>query len=584
MKTYIYRTLFIGVLVSSYLTHSQIRPNNNRGEYLRLDEVKDLKKRSTGETEFEDFSFNWNNGFHTALNNLALLEKVQVANLMSWHRKQFNLMKAEIEKQLNTSFNNYNQAKKAFFSGIERENITKNTPVILSKYERLYNSGKRKNRCYLRQLKFLQLRKIELREGNINNSQFSYIEVNGISLKEITLLSTLLKLESNIENAFENQISRNYEYRHTIEKLDYLGSSFERKMFRLKHEYYNGFSEWDKLGLMQFLLNYEHYKDIINCMVCILPDALLKFRNSDMATQPVIEEYAKSSSRYNVSLFDPRYPQIHRFKYQNNMCGGRINLMAWEADKKAALDALVDDVSTRGLVIESLITELKITDNSQKNWLYSSSNSTEVSNLIDFLQKNRVHGVVAVEAVNFAKKVVGAKESNNYTNLFNSTLFTQNPYNVWKTLTQVEKKLIKQNWSEAYHIFKNRKVAEDTTRQKFNRNGLNDKSDAFRHAYYNAINAKLVGVDIAKLFSDAHESETPIRFIKEKRMDLFNNNIGQQSLLLNSNLSLTQLADLIYQKLLNGDLRYLKPINYKDPNFGYTHGITLNTLLKPTNQ
>ena len=45
MKTYIYRTLFIGVLVSSYLTHSQIRPNNNRGENLRLDEVKDLKKQ-----------------------------------------------------------------------------------------------------------------------------------------------------------------------------------------------------------------------------------------------------------------------------------------------------------------------------------------------------------------------------------------------------------------------------------------------------------------------------------------------------------------------------------------------------------
>ena len=192
--------------------------------------------------------------------------------------------------------------------------------------------------------------------------------------------------------------------------------------------------------------------------------------------------------------------------------------------------------------------------------------------------------MVAVEAMNFAKEVIKAKESNNYTNLFNSTLFTQNPYNVWKTLSQAEKNLIKQNWSEAYHIYKNRKVAEDATRQKFNRNGLNDKSDAFRHAYYNAINAKVVGVDIAKLFSDAHESETPIRFIKEKRMDLFNNNIGQQSLLLNSNLSLTQLADLIYQKLLNGDLRYLKPINYNDPNFGYTHGITLNTLLKPTNQ
>ncbi|MDG1697348.1 MAG: hypothetical protein P8H93_00330, partial [Polaribacter sp.] len=67
----------------------------------------------------------------------------------------------------------------------------------------------------------------------------------------------------------------------------------------------------------------------------------------------------------------------------------------------AALDGLLNDVSTRSLVIESLIAELNITDNSQKNWLYSSSNSTEVSNLIDFLQKNRVHGVVAVEVKEF---------------------------------------------------------------------------------------------------------------------------------------------------------------------------------------
>ena len=49
--------------------------------------------------------------------------------------------------------------------------------------------------------------------------------------------------------------------------------------------------------------------------------------------------------------------------------------MAWEADKKAVLDKLLNDVSTRSLVIESLIAELNITDNSQKNWLYSSSNS-----------------------------------------------------------------------------------------------------------------------------------------------------------------------------------------------------------------
>ena len=90
------------------------------------------------------------------------------------------------------------------------------------------------------------------------------------------------------------------------------------------------------------------------------------------------------------------------------MCGGSINFIAWEADKQAALDGLLNDVSTRSLVIESLIAELNITDNSQKNWLYSSSNSTEVSNLSDFLQNNRVHGVVAVEVMNFAKEAIEA--------------------------------------------------------------------------------------------------------------------------------------------------------------------------------
>ncbi len=226
---------------------------------------------------------------------------------------------------------------------------------------------------------------------------------------------------------------------------------------------------------------------------------------------------------------------------------------------------------------KKLADKLNITNQAQINYL--ESKPTLVDKINTFLDNNN-----STEAENFAEEIIKAKESNNYTDLFNLTLFTQNPYNVWKSLSQAEKDLIKQNWSEAYHIFKNRKVAEDATKQKFNKNGLNDKSDAFRHAYYNIINTKVVGINMAKLFSDAHESETPSALIKEKEMDLFNNNVGQQSLLGNSNLSLTQLADLIYQKILNGNLRYLKPIDYNDPNFIYTHGITINTLLIPTNQ
>jgi len=106
-------------------------------------------------------------------------------------------------KRLNTSFNNYNQAIEAFFSDIETRNITKNRPVILSKYERSYNSGKQKNRRYLRELKSLQLREIELRRGNINNSKFPYLKANGVFVSYITSLNVLSRYKSDIVNAFE---------------------------------------------------------------------------------------------------------------------------------------------------------------------------------------------------------------------------------------------------------------------------------------------------------------------------------------------------------------------------------------------
>ena len=585
MKTYkyLYKAIWILLLLSSYLTHSQIRPSEFfKRQWLDLDSDASLCCTPLDET-LDDFSFDWDYNYNTAFNNLVLLEQAKLDEIESWYRKQYNLIQDEIEKQLETPFNSYDQAKKAFFSDIEGKNITRNTPVLLSKYKKLYNPGRNKNRKYLKELKHLQLREIEIRAGNRNNSQFPYLQAKGVSLKGVTSLSKLSELKYDLENAFGNQRSKNHEYVYIIEKLDYLGSDFDKEMLNLKNKFYKSFDKWDQLGLMQYLLNYEYYKDFLMTPLQT-PVELVEFQYSDMATEPVIEEYAKNNRGGGVSLFDPRYPEINRYLYQNNFCGGYIDLMAWEADKQAALDGYIDDVPTHRIIASNLIQELNITNQNQIEWLNSYTYKNDLNNLSNFMQNYRVNGIVPAEVINFAKEVVEAKESNNYTNLFNSTLFTQNPYNVWKTLSQAEKNLIKKNWSEAYHIYKNRKVAEDATEQKFNRNGLNDKSDAFRHAYYNAINAKAVGVDIAKLFSDAHESETPIRFIKEEKMDLFNNNVGHQSLLLNSNLSLTQLADLIYQKLLNGDLRYLKPINYNDPNFGYTHGITVNTLLKPTNQ
>ena len=161
MKTYkyLYKAILILLLLSSYLTHSQIRPSEFfKRQWLDLDSDASLCCTPLVET-LDDFSFNWDYNYNTAFNNLALLEQAKLDELESWYRKQYNLIQDEIEKQLNTSFSSYDQAKKAFFSDIEGKNITRNTPVLLSKYKKLYNPGRNKNRKYWRSFSFKSSRK-----------------------------------------------------------------------------------------------------------------------------------------------------------------------------------------------------------------------------------------------------------------------------------------------------------------------------------------------------------------------------------------------------------------------------------------
>lgn len=124
MKTYkyLYKAILILLLLSSYLTHSQIRPSEFlKRQWLDLDSDASLGGNSLDET-LDDFSFNWDSNYNTAFNNLVLLEQAKLDELESWYRKQYNLIQDEIEKQLDTSFSSYDQTKKAFFSDIEGKN------------------------------------------------------------------------------------------------------------------------------------------------------------------------------------------------------------------------------------------------------------------------------------------------------------------------------------------------------------------------------------------------------------------------------------------------------------------------------
>jgi hypothetical protein len=159
-------------------------------------------------------------------------------------------------------------------------------------------------------------------------------------------------------------------------------------------------------------------------------------------------------------------------------------------------------------------------------------------------------------------------------------------------LTADEKKLVKIYPVTAYILYKNMTKAFAECDVRFGIGpALNNKKDAFRHAYYQAINyGSLITDKIGVLlFAFAHESETPQHLLKEKEMDLFNNNVGFAvgSVFISN----ATASDEVWAKLLAGELRYLSPINFSDPYYDFfaggatgTHGINPLTNLIPTNQ
>ncbi|WP_299126849.1 hypothetical protein [uncultured Winogradskyella sp.] len=149
-------------------------------------------------------------------------------------------------------------------------------------------------------------------------------------------------------------------------------------------------------------------------------------------------------------------------------------------------------------------------------------------------------------------------------------------------LTEEEKLLVALYPVQALIIRANKEPAETETENRFGFSSRNDKSDAFRHAFFNAMNSNDAGDTVARLFSTAHESEVPANLILEVQMDLHNNDIGHT---IGEDASFfvsdQDLSNSVYSQLLAGNLFYLSPLDLvTPPNFG----INASTQLTPTNQ
>jgi len=93
--------------------------------------------------------------------------------------------------------------------------------------------------------------------------------------------------------------------------------------------------------------------------------------------------------------------------------------------------------------------------------------------------------------------------------------------------------------------------------------GWNDCTDAFRHAFFNALNAQEVGEELALLFSDAHECDPSPDRLKEREMDLLNNRVGIDIGSNNPTATDDEIKELVCSELEFGNLTILN-----DPNNG----------------
>ena len=82
--------------------------------------------------------------------------------------------------------------------------------------------------------------------------------------------------------------------------------------------------------------------------------------------------------------------------------------------------------------------------------------------------------------------------------------------------------------------------------------GEDGHNDAFRHAYLNALLTDRFGGDFAEAFATAHEG-VPGNSADREAMDLYNNELGRRIASENPGASDDELADLVYQAVINGE-------------------------------
>lgn len=125
-------------------------------------------------------------------------------------------------------------------------------------------------------------------------------------------------------------------------------------------------------------------------------------------------------------------------------------------------------------------------------------------------------------------------------------------------LTDAEVKYCKENPVSCAKAYELSWEAEKACLSIYTRSSTNDESDACRHYIWAMQLSKNLGLENARIILNAHENN-PKQDLKEKEMDLQNNELGLQDFEKNSKLPSDKYLDLFKKNLKDKKFKIIKP-------------------------
>lgn len=127
---------------------------------------------------------------------------------------------------------------------------------------------------------------------------------------------------------------------------------------------------------------------------------------------------------------------------------------------------------------------------------------------------------------------------------------------ILSTMNETQIKLFNEYPIETGLAFVLAETAKNKTTEMFFISGVGDRSDAFKHGYWNALMVKYLPYNLAMKFGNAQEDHgnsgqagDGFTFEEHTKMDLNNNMVGRVTGILNNELSDSALAELIYNDI-----------------------------------